>query len=70
VDIDRYNVVARTVAERCGAFYHDLNGAVRSGGTTDLLHEDGVHFTQRGYEFLASRVVDAVAGTSKEGSAT
>ena len=60
-DIDRYDLVARTIAERCGAAYDDLNGAVRSRGATDLLHEDGVHFTQPGYEFLASKVVDAVA---------
>lgn len=61
VDIDRYNVVARTIAEGCGADYNDLNGAIRSHGTTDLLHEDGVHFTQPGYGFLASKVIDAVS---------
>ena len=60
VDIDRYNAVARTIAESCGAEYNDLHGAVRSHGTADVLHEDGVHFTQQGYEFLASRVVDAL----------
>ena len=47
-DIDRYNAVARTIAERRGAAFNDLHGAVRSHGTTELLHEDGVHLTQPG----------------------
>jgi isoamyl acetate esterase len=61
VDIDRYNAVARKIAGSCGAAYNDLHVAVRSQGTTGLLRDDGVHFTQLGYEFLASRVVDALA---------
>ena len=60
-DIERYNAVARTLAENHGAAYNDLHEAVRSHGSSALLHEDGVHLTQQGYGFVASRVIDAVA---------
>jgi lysophospholipase L1-like esterase len=60
-DIDRYNAVARTVMGASGIAVHDLCGAVVAAGPGRLICEDGVHFTEEGYRFLASSVASFLA---------
>jgi lysophospholipase L1-like esterase len=57
-DVDRDNRVASTIAGERGVTINDLNLAVTEAGTDRLLKQDGVHFTEEGYEFLAGRVVE------------
>lgn len=59
-DVEAYNGAARVVAMARGVEVNDLFGAVEAAGGRRLLAEDGVHFTEEGYRFLAERVAAAV----------
>lgn len=56
---ERYNQVVRDVSEECGA---DLIDFSRSAKTTGgLISEDGIHLTQKGITWLASKLAETVA---------
>lgn len=59
-DVEAYNAIARGVANRYGAEFNDLYSAVVEAGPEALLKDDGVHFTEAGYRFLAHQVVSAI----------
>ena len=55
----RYNEVVRQVAALDGALLLDLEREFESGAATDesdpLMTRDGIHFTSRGFDFVAER---------------
>lgn len=55
-DVQAYNAAAVAVAESLGVAVNDLYAqAIRLGGS-DLLWEDGIHFTDDGYPLLGDAV--------------
>ncbi len=59
-DIIRYNEAGKKVMERLGVPINDLYTFVISGGTERIMLEDGIHFTETGYEFLGEQVAEAL----------
>ena len=59
-DVERCNRIAARVAGELGVAVDDLYGVVMQAGRDDLLREDGVHFTERGYVLLGRAVADCV----------
>lgn len=59
-DIVRYNEAAKKVMERLGIPVNDLYTFVISGESDRIMLEDGIHFTETGYEFLGEQVADAL----------
>jgi lysophospholipase L1-like esterase len=59
-DIIRYNEVMRGICERMGIPVNDLYQYVISGDFSRIMLEDGIHFTDRGYELLGEKVSDAL----------
>jgi lysophospholipase L1-like esterase len=60
-DIERCNALARAVMGASGIPVHDLYAAVVGAGPERLICDDGVHFTEEGYRFLADSVTSFVA---------
>ena len=65
-DVPRYNAAALEIARRHGAIINDLGSAVTDIGPDALLLPDGVHFTDAGYAFLATRVTAALTAALEE----
>ncbi len=59
-DVVAYNAVAESIAHHRGLPVNDLFSAVESAGPSQLLGDDGVHFTESGYRFLADRVAEFI----------
>ncbi len=59
-DVLAFNAVAAEIMHHAGIGIDDLHAAVLSAGPLKLLGEDGVHFTEEGYRFLAERMADCL----------
>ena len=59
-DVAQYNELALSLPIQHGARINDLHRAVTAADQGDLLGQDGLHFTSKGYRFLADQVVSAV----------
>lgn len=59
-DIQAINRAARRVCDRLGVPVNDLYAVVEEAGRDDLLVQDGVHFTEQGYEILARAVANEI----------
>ena len=59
-DVRRYNDAARTICEPLDIRINDLYSVVCSAGLERVLRDDGVHYTQDGYQLLAKKVSQAV----------
>jgi lysophospholipase L1-like esterase len=66
-DVPEFNRAAVEIAKRHCVPVNDLFALVMREGMADLLSQDGVHFTDRGYELLAAAVTATVnlAGTPR-----
>jgi isoamyl acetate esterase len=57
-DLEHYAQVAEQVAERVGSHFIDLWSIMREESDySRFLKEDGVHFNEKGYEFLANIMI-------------
>ena len=59
-DVQKYNTVAMAVMQQAGVPINDLHKLVEEGGKEKLLLGDGTHYTQEGYEMLATAVTDSI----------
>lgn len=59
-DVIAYNTALRSTCEKMGVPVNDLYQFVMSGDPTRIMLEDGIHFTETGYELLAEQVANAI----------
>ena len=59
-DVIRYNEAVKKVTARLGIPVNDLYEFVMSGEPERIITDDGVHFTETGYQFLGEQVSNAV----------
>jgi lysophospholipase L1-like esterase len=59
-DVQKYNAAAVSVMKHAGVAINDLHKLIEDGGKERLLGGDGTHYTQEGYEMLASAVTDSI----------
>jgi lysophospholipase L1-like esterase len=57
--VEQANVRLRDLAEETGAFYLDIHKAFMEGNLRELLSEDGVHLSEKGYA-LWSRIIAGI----------
>lgn len=59
-DIINYNEVLIDTCQKLGIPVNDLYKFIMSGDPSRILLEDGIHFTEMGYELLGEQVADAI----------
>jgi len=66
-DVAAYNQVAARIAGDLGLVVDDLFAAVTAAGRDQLLGDDGVHLSEKGYALLGRTVADAVRAQMQGG---
>lgn len=59
-DVIAYNMALRSTCEKLGVPVNDLYKFVMAGEPSRIMEEDGIHFTEFGYELLAEQVAAAI----------
>ena len=59
-DIIRYNDALVTTCQKLGVPVNDLYQFVMSGEPSRIILEDGIHFSEMGYELLGEQVANAI----------
>jgi hypothetical protein len=59
-DVIRYNDALITTCQKLGVPVNDLYQFVMSGEPSRIILEDGMHFTEMGYELLGEQVANAI----------
>ena len=59
-DVIQYNSAAREVCNRLGVGIDDLYDLIMKSGADRLFTEDGVHFSDLGYEYLGQQVAASI----------
>ncbi len=59
-DVIRYNRAASLTVQRMGIPVNDLYDYVMSGEPERIMLDDGIHFTDTGYQYLGEQVANAV----------
>lgn len=59
-DVQKYNAAAVAVMHRAGVPVNDLHQLVEDGGREKLMASDGTHYTEQGYELLATAVAEKI----------
>jgi lysophospholipase L1-like esterase len=59
-DVIRYNEALMETCQKLGIPVNDLFKFVMSGEPSRIMLEDGIHFTEMGYELLGEQVADAL----------
>ena len=59
-DVQKYNAAAAAVMKRAGVPVNDLHALVEDGGRDRLMASDGTHYTEQGYELLATAVTEKI----------
>lgn len=61
-DVEVYNARALEICERLGVLVDDLYTFVMRAGRDEYMSQDGVHFTDDGYEMLGIEVARVIRG--------
>jgi len=59
-DVIYYNTALKATCEKMGVPVNDLYQFVISGDPSRIMLEDGIHFSETGYELLAEQVANAI----------
>ena len=59
-DVQTYNAAAAAVMKRAGVPVNDLHQLVEAGGREKVMASDGTHYTEQGYELLATAVAEKI----------
>ena len=59
-DVIKYNEISKEIVQRLGIPVNDLYEFVVKADKEQIMKDDGVHFTDFGYELLAEQVADAI----------
>ncbi len=65
-DVDKYNAAANEIARDMGFAIHDLYQQVIELGAEDIMTNDGIHYTDEGYEKLAEKVSQKIREVAGE----
>ena len=59
-DVQKYNAAAAAVMKRAGVPVNDLHQLVEAGGREKVMASDGTHYTEQGYDLLATAVAEKI----------
>ena len=59
-DVQKYNAAAAAVMKRAGVPVNDLHQLVEAGGREKVMASDGTHYTEQGYDLLATAVAGKI----------
>jgi lysophospholipase L1-like esterase len=59
-DVQKYNIAAVAIMKQAGVPINDLHTLVEDGGKDTLMLGDGTHYTEQGYEIMATAVTKSI----------